>query len=240
MKLKTFLKRTLSTLHIDLTKNMQYDRLSKAIMKRILKPDSNCIDVGCFKGEILSEMLRLAPEGIHFAFEPIPVYYNYLKSRFKGKVEIFPFAISDKTGYSAFNYVVNAPAYSGLKVRKYNIAHPAIQEIKVATRPLDTLIPETLAVNLIKIDIEGGEYNALKGAKKLIAKDQPVIIFESGMASIQNYDVTPEEIFDFLHNDLNYKIWLLKHFINNKPSLSREKFIEVYLNETEYYFVAHA
>ncbi len=239
MGLKDLFKKVLSALHIDLTRNMRYDRLTRQIMKEILKPDSNCIDVGCFKGEILDEIVRLSPDGIHFAFEPIPEYYNQLKSRFKGIVELFPFAISENQGLSNFNYVRNAPAYSGLKIRTYTIENPDIQEITVETMPLDSLIPDTLVIHFIKLDIEGGEYQAFKGARHLIKKDRPVIVFESGMGSIKHYDVKPEEIFDFLQNDLNYKVSLLKSFVKNKQPLSREIFLEVFLNETEYYFVAH-
>lgn len=230
----------MSALHIDLNKNMHYDRLTRKIMKNYLKPDSNCIDIGCFKGEILDEILKLAPEGIHFAFEPIPAFYNELRSRYKSKVEIFPFAISDSRAITTYNFVRNAPAYSGLKIRSYKVENPDIQVIEVETRPLDDIIPETLAIHFIKLDVEGGEYHVFLGAKNLIKKDKPLIVFESGMGSIKNYNVKPEDIFDYLHGEFDYKISLLKNFNNKKSPLSRENFLEVYLNETEYYFVAHS
>ena len=57
---------------------MRYDRATEIAMIRIIEPDSNCIDIGCHKGEILNIMLRLAPKGRHAGFEPIPDFYNYL------------------------------------------------------------------------------------------------------------------------------------------------------------------
>ncbi|HHB78565.1 MAG TPA: hypothetical protein ENK85_04970 [Saprospiraceae bacterium] len=56
---------------IPLSKNHRYDIQTKAIIKK-LHADSNCIDVGCFKGEILDLMLQAAPKGQHFG--------NYIKN----------------------------------------------------------------------------------------------------------------------------------------------------------------
>ena len=41
------------------------------VMKQVLLADSNCIDVGANDGQMLGEMMRLAPDGSHYAFEPI-------------------------------------------------------------------------------------------------------------------------------------------------------------------------
>ena len=53
-------------------KNRLYDMQTLAIMKRILQEDSNCVDIGCYQGSILREILRFAPKGTHFALEPLP------------------------------------------------------------------------------------------------------------------------------------------------------------------------
>ena len=37
-----------------------------------LSADSNCIDVGSHRGDVLREMVRLAPLGTHVAYEPVP------------------------------------------------------------------------------------------------------------------------------------------------------------------------
>ena len=72
MIVKKVAKVILTKLHLDLTNNIKYDRLTEMIMKIIIQKGSNCIDIGCHTGEILDNILKLAPEGQHFAFEPIP------------------------------------------------------------------------------------------------------------------------------------------------------------------------
>src|SRR5690554_7788214 len=72
MAVKDILREILINLRLDLTKNLEYDRLTRAILKKFLKNNHNCIDVGCHKGEILDLMLTYSPQGKHYAFEPIP------------------------------------------------------------------------------------------------------------------------------------------------------------------------
>lgn len=240
MELKTLVKKGLSQLHIDLTRNMQYDRLTWRIMELTIQPDSNCIDIGCHKGEVLGRMVKLAPQGYHYAFEPIPQYFNRLKERFNGRVSVLPFALSENPGKSGFQYVKNAPAYSGLKERKYNIKNPEIEQIEVEIMRLDDIIPETLPIHFIKIDVEGGEFDVLKGARRIIKTHKPIIVFECGLGASEYYGVEPDELFSFLHNEMQYKISLLKNFLEKKPALSKEEFLDIYSSAKEYYFVTHA
>jgi len=239
MNFKDLLKKVLIHLHLDVTKNLQYDRYTMQIMKLVLKPDSNCIDIGCFKGEILAEIIKLAPDGRHFAFEPLQNYYQRLFSRFSGKATIFPYALSESQGISEFKFVKNAPAYSGLKTRDYNIKKPDIVTIRVETKALDKLIPETIPIHFIKIDVEGGEYQVFKGAQNLLKRNKPVVVFESGVSASKYYNTKPEEIFDFLTDNVNLKLSLLKDYIANKQPLKRIDFLKIYNSEQEYYFVAH-
>ena len=55
--MKDKIKSLLHWLKLDVTKNIQYDRLTALILKKVLKPDINCIDIGCHKAETLSVMV---------------------------------------------------------------------------------------------------------------------------------------------------------------------------------------
>src|SRR4051812_13194549 len=119
MEIKDLVRKSLNALHLDITKNLKYDRLTKVIISGVVTPDSICIDVGCHKGEILDLLLRQAPKGHHYAFEPIPDLFNDLVIKYGDKNHIFSYALADKEGTTTFQFVRNAPAYSGLKQRKY-------------------------------------------------------------------------------------------------------------------------
>lgn len=239
MDIKQFFRRTLNYLHLDVTKNLAYDRLTLLIMKKVLHADANCIDVGCHKGEILDAIIELAPNGKHFAFEPIPSMFGELTLKFEGKATIYPFALSDNAGTATFNHVKNAPAYSGLEKRDYAVSEPEIERITVEVRRLDDLIPRTQRIDFLKIDVEGGEFGVLKGARELLTTHQPVLLFECGLGASNHYGTQPKELFQYLEK-IGYAIFLLKDFVHNKSGLNQAEFEAVYMENKEYYFVAQS
>lgn len=234
-----FIRSTLNFLHLDLTKNLEYDRLTKAIMKRCIHAQSNCIDVGCHKGEMLDVILALSPQGKHFAFEPLPVLFNQLEAKYKGKATVYPYALSDVNGTSTFQFVRNAPAYSGIHKRKYDTNTPDIEQINVELKTLDTLIPKEIKIDFIKIDVEGGEYGVLKGALQLLKNCRPVVIFESGLGASEYYGTKPIELYQFITKTAGLQISTLKSFIKQQSPLTEKEFETHFNNNTEYYFTAH-
>jgi FkbM family methyltransferase len=239
MKLKNLARSILNFFHLDLTKNLEYDRLTKAIMKQTIHVNSNCIDIGCHKGEILEIILDLSANGKHFAFEPIPELYEVLKKKFSKKASVFCYAVSDNIGNTTFQYVKNAPAYSGINKRSYAIQNPDIEEINVELKSLDGIIPKNVKIDFIKIDVEGGEFGVLKGAKELLCKDKPIVIFESGLGASDYYGTEPEELYHFLTNLVGMNVSTLKGFLKKEKPLSELNFINNYKNKMEYYFIAH-
>ena len=239
MNIKNYLRSILNFIHLDLTKNLEYDRLTKVVMRRVIKKNSNCIDVGCHKGEILKSMLRLSPNGKHYAFEPIPYLFNQLEKKFNDKASIFPYALSDKKGKSSFQLVKNAPAYSGINKRRYDIAKPDIEEIEVEIRTLDEIIPSHIKIDFIKIDVEGGEFNVLKGANELLKNSHPIVIFESGIGASDYYGTTPDDLYAFITNEIGLKISTIKSYLREKKSLSLNEFDYYFKTNKEYYFIAH-
>ncbi len=237
--LKNIIRNILNFLHLDITKNLKYDRLTIQIMKKVIQHNSNCIDVGCHKGEILTKIIELSPDGKHFAFEPIPSFYKKLTENFKEQVSILPFALSNTNGSTSFQFVKNAPAYSGIKKRKYAISNPEIEEINVELKKLDDVIPETVNINFIKIDVEGAEFDVLKGAKELILRCKPVIVFEFGLGANDFYNSSPENLFDFLTNKTALKISSLENWLKNKTSYSKNEFVNCFNKGDEYYFIAY-
>lgn len=237
--LKTAIRKVLTFSKIDLTKNLKYDRLTQKIMSKVIKSNSNCIDVGCHKGEMLDLMLKYAPKGKHLAFEPIPSFFNHLQEKYQGVATIYPHALSSEKGETTFQYVKNAPAYSGIKKRKYDVKNPEIEQINVTLESLDDLVDDDFSVDFIKIDVEGAEFGVLKGAKKIIQKNKPCIIFEFGLGASEFYGTKPKDIFNFLVEDCGLQIYNLADWLKDKKPLSLNEFSETYDKALEYYFIAH-
>lgn len=153
-------------------------------------------------------------------------------------MEIYPYALSEQEGKATFHWVKNAPAYSGLKKRTYDIPNPEIEKIDVELRRLDDTISEDHKIDLIKIDVEGAELQVLKGGVNTIRRNRPVVIFEFGLGASDHYGVEPDDMYQLLHTDCKLNIYTLDRFLKKKAPLSLEEFAELYATNKEYYFVA--
>lgn len=238
MALKDSIRELLIDLRLDLTKNLEYDRLTRIILKKSLKSHHNCIDIGCHKGEILDLMLTYAPEGKHYGFEPIPSLFETLATKYRKVATIYPYALSDQSGTTQFNFVKNAPAYSGIKERKYDVKHPEIEKIEVQVKTLDDVIPQEHPIHFIKIDVEGGEFGVLKGARQILKRYHPIVLFECGKGGSDYYGTEPSALYEFMNKEVDLKIYTLKSFIKKEPPLNSNQFINHFESNKEYYFVA--
>jgi FkbM family methyltransferase len=171
-----------------------------------LSPDSNCIDVGAHQGEILREMVRLAPAGRHIAFEPLPDFHAELVREFPG-VDVRCSALSSEEGEATFTYVRSNPRYSGFRERDYPAGREAIEKIVVKRERLDALLPDDYVPRLIKIDVEGAEYEVLKGGIETIQRHRPIIYFEHGLGSTNHYGTGPVEVHRLLTREAGLRIF---------------------------------
>lgn len=235
--LKKFLKYIASFSPIALTKNEQYDRLTFAVLKKVCTANSICVDVGANEGKVLMLMHKVAPLAKHIAFEPIPVLYNQLYKKYNHIAHVFEVALSNKKGLSTFNCVLTNMAYSGLLKRPYDrIEKDTI--IKVQTNLLDAYIAATSNIQLIKIDVEGGEMLVLQGAIQTLQRCKPIVLFEFGMAGANAYGVNPLAMFQFFSETLNYEIFTLQNWLKGNAALSFSQFNSLYEANTEYFFLA--
>lgn len=233
------IKKILKLSPIPLTKNHLYDMQTRKIIAR-LRPDSNCIDVGCYKGEILDLILKVAPKGHHFGVEPIPRQYEALVDKYRDQpgITILNYAASNATGESTFNYVVSNPSYSGLKKRDYDKPNEEDTTIQVKTDLLDKLIPTEVGIDLVKIDVEGAELLVLEGASSLIKKHKPLVVFEHGLGASDHYGSTPEKVFGYFE-EREMKISNLGAYLKGESSLTKSEFEAQYFEKKHYYFIAH-
>lgn len=215
----------------------RYDEQTVEVMRRVLRLDSNCLDVGASTGALLRSMCELAPQGGHIAFEPRPDAAERLRTQFPD-VTVHAVALAAETGQSSFTLVVSNPAYSGLKPRRYDRPEQ-IETITVPVRRLDELVPEDLAVAFIKIDVEGGEVGVLQGGVETLRRCRPIVAFEHGGGwTTEQYGTHSGMLYDVLQ-DVGLEISLLDDWLNGRPSLTADEFVRAMHIGHEFFFLAH-
>jgi len=152
-------------------------------VKRFLKPGMTVMDVGAHHGlyTLLASKL-VGPTGRVIAFEPSPRerkrLMKHLRINGAHNVEVDNSALAAKTGETEL-YLADSLNDWCNSLRKP--PNGAQQVVTVPTKTLDELVSQrnVSKIDLLKLDIEGGELDALLGAEKTLASHQrPVILIE--------------------------------------------------------------
>jgi FkbM family methyltransferase len=151
-----------------------YESEKAQLLVRHVKPGGTFYDVGANVGFYTLLVSRLiGPSGRVIAFEPSPRNLGFLRHHLSlnrsTNVEVLDLAVSDSEGVTQFS-VDGDPKKSKIT---------AAGDITVRTANLDRLMGELPLPDLIEMDIEGGEYAALRGAEQLLRKSSPVIFLST-------------------------------------------------------------
>ncbi|MGH2496064.1 MAG: FkbM family methyltransferase [Ktedonobacteraceae bacterium] len=199
----------LRSMRATLLPRYRHDRVEnehvRKLLESILREDSNCIDIGAYRGRILEELVRIAPRGKHIAYEPLPHLYKYLVEHFPS-VDVRQAAVSNEIGETNFIYVKNIPAESGFSERSHG-RQGQIEKLTVRTEALDRCLPAGYAPALIKVDVEGAERQVFEGAIGTISKYKPIIIFEHGKGGAAHYETEPRHIYELLNEVAGLRIF---------------------------------
>jgi FkbM family methyltransferase len=148
-------------------------------------------------------------------------------------------AVSDRTGEQIFQFVVDDPPFSGLTRRKYRRDDMEVRPITVPVRRLDDLIPANATIRVIKADIEGGEYHAFQGARQILERSRPYLIFEFGLGGAEYFSVTSAMMYTLLHDEFGYNVSTMTRWLTGQPALSAGEFSESFAKGTDEYFLAY-
>jgi len=163
-----------ATLHPNYRHDRNESQHLRSLLASVLSQDSNCIDIGAYRGRFLAEITRIAPRGRHIAYEPLPYLHKFLINQFPS-VDIRFVAVANEKGEKSFTYVKNVPARSGFNERPF-AERQQIEKLLVQTVTLDDDLPEEYVPALIKIDVVGAERQVLEGAIGTISKYKPIVM----------------------------------------------------------------
>ena len=178
----------------------------EGLYRAALAHGDTAIDVGAHRARHTIPMAEsVGPTGRVFAVEASSVTQKKLlhgisqaPPEVSGVISVIAKAVGESPGSAEFHYVPEAPGMSGLRIQNYPIdVHPVSETVEIVR--LDDVIPDHAAIRFIKLDIEGGEFHALKGATSILAKGRPVFVYEWGGApAAKRFGFSKEEFFGFM------------------------------------------
>ena len=195
---------------LELKKKGVYDLDETNFIKYIIQPDWNCIDIGANIGYFTLIMARKGRSV--FAFEADSYNYKLLFSNLEinniCNVAAFPNAVGDVDGdIKLYECESNRGMH---RTYKSHWCQGKVTKVRsLVLDHIDNFFSTTNPIHFVKMDIEGSELGALKGMRKLLLSNKPILLIEFHPPSILEYGVDPKEEYDFLTKDLGYDITLL-------------------------------
>lgn len=189
-----------------------YEKETTDLFKKIITPGMRVVDVGAHVGFFTRLFSKLVgPSGMVYAIEADPENFDLLEknTRRLKNAKIYHVAASDRAGTIDFYHCEEkSGCHSALPNVPLNFK---TKKILVPGSDLDSLLGRENAgkIDVIKMDIEGGEVAALRGLKKTISQNPNIaIITEFAPDWVSAAGMTPLQ---FLQNlsALNFKIFAI-------------------------------
>lgn len=141
---------------------------------------------GAFVGDFFPALCEvLAPKAKLHSFEPVPVSFAAAQETLRlnglSSVALHPVAV----GAEQATATIQIARPSGKKIAAgERIVSTMVADGKMAIEvdltTIDQLVPKSRKVSLLHLDVEGFERNALAGSVRILTKNKPLVVLESG------------------------------------------------------------
>ncbi len=164
-----------------------------AAYRRAGIPLHNAIDGGACIGETAEEMLPHI-SGVVYAFEPFPGNHRFFADRDE-RIVLLPYALAETRKTMAFrvrSVVLADPAGHGHEVAGYSEVGTLVTDgqdgdLTVQCVRGDAEIPLDHQISFVKLDLQGGELNALKGMTGLLPQCLAMWVEFTGQDGLLRY-----------------------------------------------------
>jgi FkbM family methyltransferase len=172
------------------------------------RPVNMIFDVGANRGDITAKYLELFPSATIHGFEPFPGTFDVFRETFenKGAVHCHSLAVSDSERVTQLYVNRNVDTNSLLKPKDTGLSSDVQVEnksiIDIRTTTLDLFCSQNKIdrIDILKLDIQGGELGALRGAEQLLKESRIGLIY-SETYFVEQYEAQPlfHDISSYLH-----------------------------------------
>jgi FkbM family methyltransferase len=224
----------LRTASFTILANGHYESLLEIVIFELSAQSKKFVDIGANMGFYSLGASLINKELEVLAFEPNPnirksLIQNIELNHLGKNIAVFEFALSDFKGEATFS----VPAFTGSGGGSLKNLHPeegSPTEFSVKVEKLDNLQKQIDGADLFKIDVEGAEFQLIKGGEEIIAEDHPTIVVELLRKWMKPFESTPQDVIDLL-TELEYLC-----FAVGDTSLTQTLVIDDLTQETNFIF----
>jgi len=172
------------------------------------KKDPVIFDIGANTGDITAKYLEFFPGSNIYAFEPFPGSFQHLQSRYANSknVRCIKKAVASSNGFKEFYVNKNVDTNSLLRSERTGLTSDE-QVSNVTTISVESIVLDEFCraenirhIDILKMDIQGGEYGALKGMDNILSKSAVDCIY-SEVYFVEQYEAQP------LFHDISKLLW---------------------------------
>lgn len=161
-----------------------HEPLNTKFLAKQLQEGMICLDIGANLGYFaFLESSKVGKTGKVIAVEPAPITYELFKKNIElqkyQNISSYNFAFSNNIGTVDF-FISNSSNWSRIVGEKDPYHGDEGKIIKIECKPIDDFIEELglKKLDLIRIDLEGYEYEIFQGAKKTLSQLKPMLQIE--------------------------------------------------------------
>jgi len=198
-------------LYLFVERFRQWANWDKRVYLSFVRRGDIALDVGANVGAhavFLSHLVR--DDGRVLAFEPLAPNVDALRETIRRRsrisnISIFQLAVGNP-GKTRQEVVIKAPGadltQASLQLQGVGSweRKASVREYRVSLTSLDAEgeVQALPSIDFVKIDVEGGELDVLKGAARTISKHRPLIYCEVYKRWAASFGYTPADLFEFM------------------------------------------
>ena len=154
-----------------------------------VKPGDICYDIGGYRGYI-SGVMALAGAFRVFVFEPLPANQRAVRRLCELNpllpIDLITLALGNIDGPAVLKVMPDS-SMGKLANSSFQAGATAVAEMLITVRQIDSLLQnrEIPAPHVVKIDVEGAEFDVLSGALEMLRMSRPAIFLEAHGAALE-------------------------------------------------------
>ncbi|NNM82138.1 MAG: FkbM family methyltransferase [Burkholderiales bacterium] len=189
------------------------------MIRKKLPSDGVFIDIGANIGSFTLVAAKIAQHGQVHAFEPSAHHFSRLSKNVAmndfGNVSLNRKGLSDQRGSATlFLPSMKGEMNNSGAASLFSCSSEEINQVRedIELVRLDDYVSEKgiERIDLVKIDIEGAEFDALKGSWSVLSRFRPIVLMELDLDNLKRAGCAPEEILSFWEK-LNYQVFRIEN-----------------------------